>query len=266
MRKRHNTFRSLLAVSLLTIFTTSLFFGGTFAWFTDTSGVVVNTITMGEFDARVYMLEYDDSIKTYKAGSETQVTGSTMLQFYQSQILPGKDLVFEPGATFALPVLYVKNFSQFPINYKIRILRPTDAEAASYGDTVAFYNALKFYAKVGNTLVDLSTFEGKINAAPSGGAIESDKITIYVHMDENAGNEYNMNNENKGKVMKVSGIQVQFYLYQRDGAAGVGSAWYSSVTAGDEYRIVDTDPTNGSSVPGTSKPADAATTGKITAP
>lgn len=261
MRKRHNTFRSLLAVSLLTIFTTSLFFGGTFAWFTDTSGVVVNTFTMGELKAEVYALNYDTDTGKFVASGAYQVKSNTMLQFKQA--LPSTQLLFEPGATFALPVLFVKNFSHFPINYKLRILRPS---AVPTGDTESFYDVLKFYAKVGDTLVDLSAFEGEINAAPTAAGVESDKITIYVHMDENAGNEYNMNNENKGKVMQVSGIQIQFYLYQREGAAaaGVGSAWYSA--PGDDYKLIDTDPTNGSSVPGTSKPADAATTGKITAP
>ena len=227
MRKRSLAFRSLLVVSLLTIVYTSLFFGSTLAWFVDSSGVTVNTFTMGNLDASVYRLEYDGNGNVV-AREEQKITNNSMLQFGQD--LGPSNHLFEPGVTFALPMLYVKNMSTFPINYKVRIVRPTSVPA---GDYAPFYDVLKFYAKVGDNVVDLADFEGKIAGAASGSEMNSELITIYVHMDETAGNEY-MNKQ-------VSGIQIQFYLYQQEGAAaaGIGDTWYEA--AGDGYQLVATD-------------------------
>ena len=241
MRKRSLAFRSLLAVSLLSIVYISLFFGSTLAWFVDSTGVTVNTFTMGTLDAKVYTLEYDSSVDTYKAGSERQVTSNTMLEFYQRFGSSDSQYLFEPGATFALPVLYVKNFSSFPINYKIRILKPTTPTETSWTDRAGntykydseydLYDVLEFYAEDENgTKIDLSKYQGSIKAASDLTAgVESEKITIFVHMKETAGNEY-MNK-------LVSGIQVQFYLYQSE-ATGEGDAWYIEPDAG--YKIIDT--------------------------
>ena len=228
MRTRSKTFRSLLLVSLAMILCVSLFFGSTAAWFVDSTGVTVNTFTMGKLNAKVYTLNYDAEHQTYTADGGHELTSSGVLKFYQQ--LPVSQLLFEPGATFSLPVLYVKNFSSFPINFKLRIMRPATLPA---GDYAPFYDVLKFYAKVGDQVVDLSEFEGQIAGASTNDGVESDLITIYVHMDEAAGNEY-MNKQ-------VSGLQIQFYLYQQEGAgdANVGDTWY--ISAGEDYRLVGTD-------------------------
>lgn len=226
MRKRSLAFRSLLAVSLLSIMYTSLFFGSTLAWFVDSTGVTVNTFTMGNLNASVYRLEFDESGNVI-ARDEQRITSNTMLRFGQE--LGSSNHLFEPGVTFELPVLYVKNFSSFPINYKLRIERPEEVPVGDYAD---FYKVLKFYAKVGDKVEDLSTFEGKIPAANTESGVESERITIYVHMDEQAGNEY-MNKQ-------VSGIQIQFYLYQQEAAADAGvDAWNKAPESG--YRLIPTD-------------------------
>ena len=251
MRKRSLAFRSLLVVSLLTIVYTSLFFGSTLAWFVDSTGVTVNTFTMGNLDASVFRLEYDEN-GIIVARDEQKITNNSMLQFGQE--LGTSKHLFEPGATFALPILYVKNFSTFPINYKIRILKPT-TEQPDWTDTENnitdigmipdFYDVLKFYAKVGDSVVDLAKFEGSIPGAAEDAAVESERITIYVHMDEEAGNEY--------KNMLVSGIQIQFYLYQQDAANDSAIKGWNSETAedgttprtiqidGKSYQLIDTD-------------------------
>lgn len=227
MRKRSLAFRSLLAVSLLSIMYTSLFFGSTLAWFVDSTGVTVNTFTMGNLNASVYRLEFDESGNVI-ARDEQRITSNTMLRFGQK--LGSSNHLFEPGVTFELPVLYVKNFSSFPISYKVRMVRPANVPA---GDYEKFYDVLKFYAKVGDDIKNLSSFEGTIGGANSDTGVNSELITIYVHMDETAGNEY-MNKQ-------VSGIQIQFYLYQQDGAAaaGVGDDWYNAPESG--YELIPTD-------------------------
>jgi len=225
MNRYSRLFRSLLSVSLLTIFSISLFFGSTFAWFTDASGVVVNTFTLGELDARVYALNYDTERDKYVTnGSEYELRRNGMLAF--NQALPTSELLFEPGVTFSLPVLRVRNFSAFPIHYKLRILRPAELPA---GDYAPFYDVLRFYAKVGGTLVDLRSFEGEIAAADDTRGTPSELITIYIHMDEQAGNEF-MNKQ-------VSNLRIQFYLYQKE-ASGAAAAWYGD--AADGYSTVET--------------------------
>ncbi len=225
MSRHSKAFRSLLSVSLLTILSVSLFFGSTFAWFTDTSGVVVNTFTLGALDARVYALNYDTAHNKYvTTGSEYELKSNGMLAF--NQALPTTELLFEPGVTFSLPVLRVRNFSGFPIYYKLRILRPNTLPA---GDYAPFYDVLRFYAKVGGTLVDLKDFEGALAAAGDSSGTPSELITIYIHMDEQAGNEF-MNKQ-------VTNIRVQFYLYQKE-AAGTAADWYADAAEG--YRTIET--------------------------
>lgn len=218
MNRHSKAFRSLLSVSLLTILSISLFFGSTFAWFTDASGVVVNTFTLGALDARVYALNYDTERDKYVSSGEYELKSNGMLAF--NQALPATELLFEPGVTFSLPVLRVRNFSAFPIHYKLRILRPKTLPS---GDYAPFYDVLRFYTKVGGSLVDLSAFEGEIAAADGALGAASELITIYVHMDEQAGNEF--------MSKQVSGIRVQFYLYQKE-ASGAAAAWYGDTDDG----------------------------------
>ena len=105
----------------------------------------------------------------------------------------------------------------------------TSAAELPAGDYAPFYDVLRFYAKVGGTLVDLRSFEGEIAAADDTRGTPSELITIYIQMDEEAGNEF-MNKQ-------VSNLLIQFYLYQKE-ASGAAAAWYGN--AADGYSTVET--------------------------
>lgn len=163
MTKRTNTKKALLLSVLSLLCCVAMFIGSTFAWFTDSATANVSSITSGKLDVQLI----DDN------GDE--IDKDATLNWIKKE---GTDAVlWEPGCTYELPAVRVKNNGNLALNYKIVInglvgsAKLLEAIDFSYTD------------KDGNP-VELSA---ESFLAPQA---VSDEIVIRGTMKQSAGNEY----------------------------------------------------------------------------
>ena len=169
----------LLSICAITICAVMLI-GTTFAWFTDTASTAVNTIQSGTFDL---VLEMRDSAE----GKWVSAEGKT-LSFIKSADAPaGEELLWEPGCTYVLPELRIRNNGKLALKYKVTVNGAT-------GDT-KLLEAIDFTVKKNgaNEGEKLEGWEGHLLPA---GTLATDsesseiQFAISGHMKEAAGNEY----------------------------------------------------------------------------
>lgn len=163
MTKRTNTKKALLLSVLSLLCCVAMFIGSTFAWFTDSATANVSSITSGKLDVQLI----DDN------GDE--IDKDATLNWIKKE---GTDAVlWEPGCTYELPAVRVKNNGNLALKYKIVInglvgsAKLLEAIDFSYTD------------KDGNP-VELSA---ESFLAPQA---VSDEIVIRGTMKQFAGNEY----------------------------------------------------------------------------
>lgn len=163
MTKRTNTKKALLLSVLSLLCCVAMFIGSTFAWFTDSATANVSSITSGKLDVQLI----DDN------GDE--IDKDATLNWIKKE---GTDAVlWEPGCTYELPAVRVKNNGNLALKYKIVInglvgsAKLLEAIDFSYTD------------KDGNP-VELSA---ESFLAPQA---VSDEIVIRGTMKQSAGNEY----------------------------------------------------------------------------
>ncbi len=163
MTKRTHTKKALLLSVLSLLCCVAMFIGSTFAWFTDSATANVSSITSGKLDVQLI----DDN------GDE--IDKDATLNWIKKE---GTDAVlWEPGCTYELPAVRVKNNGNLALKYKIVInglvgsAKLLEAIDFSYTD------------KDGNP-VELSA---ESFLAPQA---VSDEIVIRGTMKQSAGNEY----------------------------------------------------------------------------
>ena len=185
MKTNKSTKRALLLSVCAIMLCAVMLIGTTFAWFTDTASTAVNTIQSGTLDI---VLEYatewneDGSVKTW-----TDAEGKT-LSFIKSAKAPeGEELLWEPGVTYDLPELRIRNNGKLALKYKVTVNGAT-------GDT-KLLEAIDFTVKKNGANVGekLEGWEGHL--LPAGAPAtdsESNAIQFAIsgHMKEAAGNEY----------------------------------------------------------------------------
>ena len=110
--KTLSTKRALFASVLSLLLCVTMLVGSTFAWFTDTATASVNTIKAGTLDVSLEMLNND--------GKWVSAEGKT-LQFLVDGKIPeeGTEILWEPGCTYSLPALRVKNDGNLALKYKV---------------------------------------------------------------------------------------------------------------------------------------------------
>ena len=171
---------SLLALFLCIV----LLIGTTFAWFTDTASTGVNKIQSGNLD--VQLLYSTDGTNWHDAEGQT-------LKFLQKQangsLVENADILWEPGCTYKLPQIKVKNNGNLALKYTMKV---TGVE----GDQ-------KLNEVIDWTIDDkaLTDFDGNLTAGES-----SNAMTIQGHMQESAGNEY--------QGLSIDGISITVYATQ----------------------------------------------------
>ncbi len=154
MTKQKKTKRALFASVISMLLCVAMLIGSTFAWFTDTASTKVNSIQAGTLDIQLVDAE------------GRNIEGQT-LEFKDTD-----ENLWEPGVTYTLNSVYVKNAGNLALKYKIII-------SGINGD-----------AKLNEAI------EWTINGADTGteyklaAGATSDAITIEGHMKEDAGNEY----------------------------------------------------------------------------
>ena len=177
MNNAKHTRRALLSSVVALVICLTMLMGTTFAWFTDTATVSVNTITSGTLE--IALVDKDGK------------TLSDKLEFIKADgAAEGEEILWEPGCTYELPAVYIKNLGNLAIKYEVVVTGiEGDAELLDVIEWTIDYgygNATEGHLAVGEAL-----------SAP---------ITIKGHMKEEAGNDY------QGK--SITGIAINVYATQ----------------------------------------------------
>ena len=171
--KKNTTKRSLLASVLALVMCVTMLVGTTFAWFTDSASTAVNKIESGTLHVDIV----DES--------GNSLDGKT-LSF--RDVNKNADILWEPGATFALDSFRIVNTGKLALKYKV-IINGVNGNAK-------LLEAIDFFVKIGDAeKVALADWEGILlpdgeAATDTMDAETTSAITISGTMKKEAGNEY----------------------------------------------------------------------------
>ena len=176
MTNRKSTKRALLGSVMAMVLCLAMLVGATFAWFTDTASTGVNKIQAGNLDVQL-VDENGNSLE-----------GKTLEFKKAADAAEGEAVLWEPGCTYELPAVYVKNNGNLALKYKVAI------------------TGINGSAKL-NEVIDWTINDADLSAdhSLSAGAT-SEALTIKGHMKESAGNDY-MNES-------IDGIAITVYATQ----------------------------------------------------
>ncbi len=163
--KKNATAKAFVMSLLALMMCLSMLVGTTFAWFTDSVTSGVNKIVAGNLD--VDLVDKDGN----------SLAGQT-LDFVKAEGAEGEEILWEPGCTYKLPEIYIKNNGTLALKYKI-LVDGLDGDAK-------LLEAIAWTVKMGEENVDLATYEGHLAA----GAKDAAPLVLQGHMKETAGNEY----------------------------------------------------------------------------
>ena len=179
MNNAKHTRRALLSSVVALVLCLTMLMGTTFAWFTDTAKVNVNTITSGTLTLKL----------TDDKGNDVE---NGMLYFVDKNGEAITDAYYwEPGCTYNLQTLTVENTGSLALKFKVVV-------TGINGDSM-LNEVIDWTIKcAGETYA-----EGKeISLAPNG----KTTFTVSGHMDEEANNNY--------QDKKIEGISITVYATQ----------------------------------------------------
>lgn len=175
---KKSTKKSLLLSILALVLCTAMLLGTTFAWFTDSASTAVNKIQAGTLD--IQLLDASGN------SLEGQVLNWQKAAGHESEAV-----LWEPGCTYKLQPITIKNSGNLALKYKIAITGiKGDAELNDVIDWTIKNNGQSYAI----------TQEVPLAAGASA------NLTIEGHMQESAGNEY----QNKF----IDGIGITVYATQ----------------------------------------------------
>ena len=178
MTNRKSTKRALLGSVMAMVLCLAMLVGATFAWFTDTASTGVNKIQAGNLDVVLEMQNAD--------GKWVSAEGKT-LDFVKAADAKGEAILWEPGCTYELPALRIRNNGNLALKYKVII------------------TGINGSAKL-NEAIEWTIGDVAMGAEQHLAAGESSAFTIKGHMWESAGNEY-MNESIDGIAITVVATQ-----------------------------------------------------------
>ncbi len=185
MTKTKSTKRALLMSALALVMCVSMLIGSTFAWFTDSVTSGGNTIQSGT-------LKVDLVNAAGESLAGKQLTFKTADNRAQDQIL------WEPGCTYEIDPVFVKNNGNLALKYQI-VINGIDGDAK-------LLEAIEWKVMYGTgedaEELDLATFEGHLD---TNGAL-SKAIVLVGHMKEEANNDY--------QGLTADGISITVYATQ----------------------------------------------------
>ena len=173
MKTRNSTKSKLLSSVIALVLCVSMLIGATFAWFTDTASTGVNKIQAGNLDVQLLDATTGESLegKTLKWTRATE-TGT--------ELADSNDILWEPGCTYKLQPIVIKNAGNLILKYKITI--------------TGIQGSAKLNEAIDWTIVEkdangtaLSTALGADHTLAPGA---SNTLTIQGTMRTDAGNEY----------------------------------------------------------------------------
>lgn len=177
MKTTKTSKRALLTSVLSIALCLSMLIGTTFAWFTDTASTAVNKIQAGTL-----------KVGLYKDAGCTETAEGQTLKFQTAD--DREEILWEPGCTYALEDVYIKNEGNLALDYTVVI--------AGIGGDTGLNKVIDWTMKVGDR--DLTA--DKAQLVPGASA----KLSISGHMQETAGNEY--------QGMSIDNIAITVYATQ----------------------------------------------------
>ena len=162
MNNKKTTKRALLSSVMAIVLCLAMLIGTTFAWFTDSASTAVNKIQAGTLDVQLL----DES--------GNSLEGQT-LSWQKAEGAENEEVLWEPGCTYKLQPIVIKNNGNLALKYKIVI-------SGIRGDA-KLNEAIEW--TITNTSATTALDEDHPLAA---GAF--DTLTISGQMKESAGNEY----------------------------------------------------------------------------
>lgn len=189
--KKRKSIRKALLVSTVSILSCAIMLTGTtYAWFTDSASTAVNTIHSGTLDIE---LEMWNGEKWVDATTQT-------LKFLKSDdAAEGEATLWEPGCTYELPQLRIRNNGDLALKYQLNITGILGD--AKLNEAIEWNIEVQSQASAQST-DDSIDFGEERSLAPDG----YDILTISGHMMENAGNEY--------QNLYIRGISIAAYATQ----------------------------------------------------
>ena len=271
MTNSKSTKRALLSSAFAILICVAMLIGTTFAWFTDTASTAVNKIqagnlkialekattfetkyrTMYQEDADGNVVEKPNYNEPYIEFGGWENAKNSPLNFIRSDaegnysVINDNNILWEPGCTFVLQPIRVRNDGNLALKYEVRI-------NGGSGD-LELLKAIKFDAHViYDSVQDDAIFENVISTGIiCGGNLKEkdDTATIHItaHMDKNAGNEY------QGKTLNGISITVVAtqYTYENDSYddqydknAQYPDVSYAQVSNQTEFNNALTNPTD----------------------
>lgn len=158
MTKTKSTKRALLMSALSLLMCVSMLIGSTFAWFTDSASTAVNKIQAGTLD--VQLLDENGNSLEGQTLAWQKATG------HESE-----EVLWEPGCTYKLQPITIKNAGNLALKYKVIISGINGSEKL-------------------NEVIDWTISGAEIGTEYHLTAGASNTLTIVGHMQESAGNEY----------------------------------------------------------------------------
>ena len=159
MNNKKTTKRALLSSVMAIVLCLAMLIGTTFAWFTDSASTAVNKIQAGTLDVQLL----DES--------GNSLEGRTLAWQKAAGAPGGEQVRWEPGCTYKLQPITIKNAGNLALKYKVII------------------SGIKGSAKL-NEVIDWTISGADINTEYSLTAGASNTLTIEGHMQKSAGNEY----------------------------------------------------------------------------
>ena len=179
MTNSNSVKRSLIASIVSVSVCVLMALGTTFAWFTDSAKTAVNKIQAGELKVDIVNESGTESVQ------------NTGLKFKNADGISGETLLWEPGCTYKTEGFKIKNNGNLALKYKLALNGIT-------GDSDLLKVISFSVVKEDGSAVDLSTFEGTLNAKNE----LSEVLYIQGHMAESASNFY------QGKELTGLGLTV----------------------------------------------------------
>lgn len=158
MTNTKSTKRALLASIMAMLLCFTMLLGTTFAWFTDSASTAVNKIQAGTLDVQL-LDENGNSLE-----------GQT-LAWQKAAGHESEEVLWEPGCTYQLQPITIKNAGNLALKYKVII------------------SGINGSAKL-NEVIDWTISGANIGTEYHLTAGASNTLTIVGHMQESAGNEY----------------------------------------------------------------------------
>ena len=174
MNNTKTTKRALLTSAFSMIICVAMLIGTTFAWFTDSASTAVNKIQAGTLD--VQLLDENGNSLEGQTLAWQKATG------HESE-----EVLWEPGCTYKLQPITIKNAGNLALKYKVII------------------SGINGSAKL-NEVIDWTISGADTGTEYHLTAGASNTLTIVGHMQESAGNEY--------QGLSIDGIGITVYATQ----------------------------------------------------